>query len=205
MEGLSERYRETGQPVIIDGSMETGSYVPVGVADGAQTFFSTAHGSGRTMSRTQAKRRGAARPCSGRGPRARSSSSNSGDPPSCRARAGRAANGEAIVDLDLTAPLTRGLLNEIEHSTSSSFGRHLTGQCDAHRHVLAPWDVNGGQDPETGHHRVVAQAVGDLGLKPPRILVTSPQVEEHDAGADHEEQEQEDEAEENQYANHCFA
>jgi tRNA-splicing ligase RtcB len=56
MEGLAERYRETGQPVIIGGSMETGSYVLVGAPDGAQTFFSTAHGSGRTMSRTQAKR-----------------------------------------------------------------------------------------------------------------------------------------------------
>jgi tRNA-splicing ligase RtcB len=57
MEGVPERYRATGQPVIIGGSMETGSYVLVGVPDGAQTFFSTAHGSGRTMSRTQAKRR----------------------------------------------------------------------------------------------------------------------------------------------------
>ncbi len=52
---LSERFREVGQPVIIGGSMETGSYLLAGVADGAQTFFSTAHGSGRTMSRTRAR------------------------------------------------------------------------------------------------------------------------------------------------------
>ncbi len=55
-EGLPAIYRETGQPVIIGGSMETGSYLLAGVESGAQTFFSTAHGSGRTMSRHQAKR-----------------------------------------------------------------------------------------------------------------------------------------------------
>jgi tRNA-splicing ligase RtcB len=49
-------YRETGQPVIIGGSMETGSYLLAGVESGAQTFFTTAHGSGRAMSRHQAKR-----------------------------------------------------------------------------------------------------------------------------------------------------
>jgi tRNA-splicing ligase RtcB len=42
--------------VIIGGSMETGSYVLAGVASGAQSFFSTAHGSGRTMSRTRARK-----------------------------------------------------------------------------------------------------------------------------------------------------
>jgi tRNA-splicing ligase RtcB len=36
--------------------METGSYLLAGVASGAQTFFSTAHGSGRTMSRTKARK-----------------------------------------------------------------------------------------------------------------------------------------------------
>jgi tRNA-splicing ligase RtcB len=54
---LPAAYREAGQPVIIGGSMETGSYVLAGVAGGAETFFSTAHGSGRTMSRTQARKR----------------------------------------------------------------------------------------------------------------------------------------------------
>jgi tRNA-splicing ligase RtcB len=49
-------YRETGQPVIIGGSMETGSYLLVGMTSGAETFFSTAHGSGRTMSRTRARK-----------------------------------------------------------------------------------------------------------------------------------------------------
>jgi tRNA-splicing ligase RtcB len=36
--------------------METGSYLLVGVPTGDQTFFSTAHGSGRTMSRTKARK-----------------------------------------------------------------------------------------------------------------------------------------------------
>jgi tRNA-splicing ligase RtcB len=53
---LPSEYRETGQPVIIGGSMETGSYVLAGVATGASAFFSTAHGSGRTMSRTRARK-----------------------------------------------------------------------------------------------------------------------------------------------------
>ncbi len=56
MEGIPERYRETGQPVIIGGSMETGSYLMAGLSTGAGAFYSTAHGSGRTMSRHQAKR-----------------------------------------------------------------------------------------------------------------------------------------------------
>jgi tRNA-splicing ligase RtcB len=50
-------YREIGQPVIIGGSMETGSALLVGTARAmAETFGSTAHGAGRTMSRHQAKR-----------------------------------------------------------------------------------------------------------------------------------------------------
>jgi tRNA-splicing ligase RtcB len=53
---LPAAYRETGQPVIIGGSMETGSYVLAGVESGAATFYSTAHGSGRTMSRTRARK-----------------------------------------------------------------------------------------------------------------------------------------------------
>ena len=51
-------YREIGQPVIIGGSMETGSALLVGTARAmAETWGSTAHGAGRTMSRAQAKRR----------------------------------------------------------------------------------------------------------------------------------------------------
>jgi tRNA-splicing ligase RtcB len=56
VEGIPARYREAGQPVIIGGSMETGSYLLVGVAGGRETFYSTAHGSGRTMSRTRARK-----------------------------------------------------------------------------------------------------------------------------------------------------
>jgi tRNA-splicing ligase RtcB len=49
-------YRETGQPVIIPGSMGAGSYVLSGGENSlAETFGSTAHGAGRLMSRTQAK------------------------------------------------------------------------------------------------------------------------------------------------------
>lgn len=55
--GLPEIYRTTGQPVICGGSMETGSYLLVGTERAMeQTFGSTMHGSGRTMSRAQAKR-----------------------------------------------------------------------------------------------------------------------------------------------------
>jgi tRNA-splicing ligase RtcB len=50
-------YQEIGQPVIIGGSMETGSALLVGTARAmAETWGSTAHGAGRTMSRAQAKR-----------------------------------------------------------------------------------------------------------------------------------------------------
>jgi tRNA-splicing ligase RtcB len=50
-------YRSLGQPVIIGGSMETGSYLLLGTEKAMEeTFGSTAHGSGRTMSRTAAKR-----------------------------------------------------------------------------------------------------------------------------------------------------
>ncbi len=53
---LSERYQKTGQPVIVGGSMETGSYVCVGTEKAMrETFGSTLHGSGRTMSRQKAK------------------------------------------------------------------------------------------------------------------------------------------------------
>ncbi len=55
---VPEPYRQIGQPVIIGGSMETGSALLVGTAHAmAETWGSTAHGAGRTMSRAQAKRR----------------------------------------------------------------------------------------------------------------------------------------------------
>jgi tRNA-splicing ligase RtcB len=56
MTDVPQQYQEVGQPVIIGGSMETGSYLLAGVETGAATFFSTAHGSGRTMSRTKARK-----------------------------------------------------------------------------------------------------------------------------------------------------
>jgi tRNA-splicing ligase RtcB len=49
-------YRGVGQPVIVGGSMETGSYLLVGGPNALkETWGSTCHGSGRTMSRHQAK------------------------------------------------------------------------------------------------------------------------------------------------------
>lgn len=46
-----------GQPVIIGGSMETGSYLLIGQEESLKkSFGSTAHGSGRVMSRAQAKK-----------------------------------------------------------------------------------------------------------------------------------------------------
>ncbi|WP_326838277.1 RtcB family protein [Halocalculus aciditolerans] len=54
---VPEAYRDVGQPVIIPGSMGAGSYVLRGGEHSMDlTFGSTAHGAGRTMSRTQAKR-----------------------------------------------------------------------------------------------------------------------------------------------------
>lgn len=49
-------YQDVGQPVLIPGSMGTASYVLVGAETGKETFFSTAHGAGRTMSRHAALR-----------------------------------------------------------------------------------------------------------------------------------------------------
>lgn len=52
---LLQAYQKTGQPVIVGGSMETGSYLCVGTQKAMiETFGSTMHGSGRTMSRTKA-------------------------------------------------------------------------------------------------------------------------------------------------------
>ncbi len=56
MEDLPAAYAETGQPVIIGGSMETGSYLLAGPDGGGQAFYTTAHGSGRTMGRRAAKK-----------------------------------------------------------------------------------------------------------------------------------------------------
>ncbi len=54
---LPEVYREIGQPVIIPGSMGTYSYVLVGTEKAMEeTFGSTCHGAGRTLSRHKAKK-----------------------------------------------------------------------------------------------------------------------------------------------------
>lgn len=54
---IPERYREVGQPVLIPGSMGTASYVLVGTKEGEEAFYSSCHGSGRTMSRHAAMKR----------------------------------------------------------------------------------------------------------------------------------------------------
>ncbi len=57
-QAVPEIYREVGQPVIVGGSMETGSYLLSGTQKAQDmTFGSTCHGAGRVMSRTEAKRR----------------------------------------------------------------------------------------------------------------------------------------------------
>jgi tRNA-splicing ligase RtcB len=56
-EGLPPEYREIGQPVMVPGSMGTASWVLVGTPGSmAQTFGSTCHGAGRTMSRSKARK-----------------------------------------------------------------------------------------------------------------------------------------------------
>jgi tRNA-splicing ligase RtcB len=48
-------FKETGQPVLIGGSMGTSSYVLCGIREGKQRSFSSAcHGAGRAMSRSKA-------------------------------------------------------------------------------------------------------------------------------------------------------
>ena len=54
---IPEKYRSAGQPVLIGGSMESGSYIMCGTESAEKTFFTTVHGSGRVMSRHQAKSR----------------------------------------------------------------------------------------------------------------------------------------------------
>lgn len=56
-EGLPSEYRDVGQPVLVPGSMGTSSWILAGTQGSMdETFGSTCHGAGRTMSRTQAKR-----------------------------------------------------------------------------------------------------------------------------------------------------
>jgi len=54
---LPDEYRAIGQPVLVPGSMGTASWILVGTAQSmAQSFGSSCHGAGRTMSRHEAKR-----------------------------------------------------------------------------------------------------------------------------------------------------
>jgi len=53
---IPEKYRETGQPTILPGTMGTASYIMVGTKQGEEAFYSTAHGAGRAMSRHAAAR-----------------------------------------------------------------------------------------------------------------------------------------------------
>ncbi|MEE1129178.1 MAG: RtcB family protein [Methanobrevibacter sp.] len=56
-EEVPEKYREVGQPVLIPGTMGTSSYVLHGTDVAMEeTFGSTAHGAGRILSRSQAKK-----------------------------------------------------------------------------------------------------------------------------------------------------
>lgn len=54
--GLPAEYQPIGQPVLIPGTMGTASYILVGTAKAAETFFSVCHGAGRVMSRHAALR-----------------------------------------------------------------------------------------------------------------------------------------------------
>jgi len=59
---LPDDYKSTGQPVLLVGTMGTASYLLVGTDKGEKlSFASTAHGAGRVMSRTGARRRFQAR------------------------------------------------------------------------------------------------------------------------------------------------
>jgi tRNA-splicing ligase RtcB len=55
---VPSKYRSVGQPVIIPGTMGTASYILIGNQKGMDlTWGSTAHGAGRFMSRSKAKKR----------------------------------------------------------------------------------------------------------------------------------------------------
>ncbi len=57
MDDVPEKYRDIGQPVFIPGSMGTASWILLGQPGSMDlTFGSTAHGAGRTMSRSRARR-----------------------------------------------------------------------------------------------------------------------------------------------------
>ncbi|HLA22716.1 MAG TPA: RtcB family protein, partial [Nitrosopumilaceae archaeon] len=54
---IPQKYKDMGQPVFIPGSMATGSWILLGKPNSMElTFGSTAHGAGRMMSRSAARR-----------------------------------------------------------------------------------------------------------------------------------------------------
>ena len=56
-EEIPQKYRDLGQPVLVPGSMGTGSWILIGKENSMKkSFGSTAHGAGRMMSRSKARR-----------------------------------------------------------------------------------------------------------------------------------------------------
>jgi len=54
---IPSKYRDLGQPVLVPGSMGTSSWILLGKSNSMDlSFGSTAHGAGRTMSRSKARR-----------------------------------------------------------------------------------------------------------------------------------------------------
>ncbi len=54
---LPDKYRDIGQPVLVGGSMQSGSYLLIGTEQASEeTYGSTLHGAGRTLSRMKAKK-----------------------------------------------------------------------------------------------------------------------------------------------------
>lgn len=54
---LPEKFKKIGQPVLVPGDMQRGSYILIGTEQSMnQTFGSVSHGAGRLMSRNQAKK-----------------------------------------------------------------------------------------------------------------------------------------------------
>ena len=54
---IPEKHRETGQVVLVPGSMGTASYVLAGTEKSKEAWYTVCHGAGRTMSRHEAMRR----------------------------------------------------------------------------------------------------------------------------------------------------
>lgn len=52
----NEKYKKTGHPVILPGSMGTGSYLMRGIKDNIISYHTVNHGAGRTISRNMAKK-----------------------------------------------------------------------------------------------------------------------------------------------------